>query len=113
MANLLYAKRNAPPIRTNWVWNFIKQQPELRTWSFRRYDYQRARCKDPIVINAWFSLMANIITKYSIRSDDTHNFDKTGFMMGIIASRMVIIGIERHGNPKKIQPRNHEWVIVI
>jgi hypothetical protein len=44
---------------------------------------------------------------------DIYNIDKTGFMMGIIASGMVIIGIEKHQNPKKVQPGNREWVIAI
>jgi hypothetical protein len=113
MANLLRGDRDASPVGKRWAENFIKRQPELKMRFFRRYDYQRAKCEDPIVINAWFQLVANTIVKYGIRSDDIHNFDKTGFMMGVIASGMVIIGAERHGNPKRVQPGNREWVIVI
>jgi hypothetical protein len=52
--------------------------------------------------------VANIIAKYSIRSDDIHNFDETGFIIGVITSSMVITGAERRGNPKRVQPGNRE-----
>jgi hypothetical protein len=55
----------------------------------------------------------NTIAKYGIRSDDIYNFDETGFMMGVIASGMVVTGAERRGNPKRVQPGNREWVTVI
>jgi hypothetical protein len=113
MANILCTERDALPVGKNWTANFIKRQPELTTRFFRRYDYQRAKCEDPIAINAWFSLVANTIAKYGIRSNDIHNFDETGFMMGVITSGMVVTGAERRGNPKKIQPGNREWVTVI
>jgi hypothetical protein len=34
-------------------------------------------------------------------------------MIDIIASGIVIIGVERRGNPKSVQPGNREWVIVL
>jgi hypothetical protein len=113
MANLLRIDRDASPVGKRWAGNFIKRQPELKTRFFRRYDYQRAKCEDPVAINAWFRLVANTIAKYGIRSEDIHNFDETGFMMGVIASGMVVTGAERRGNPKKVQPGNREWVTVI
>ena len=45
MANILLAERGSTPIQTvgqNWVYNFIKRQPELTTRFSRRYDYRRA-----------------------------------------------------------------------
>ena len=113
MANLLRVDRDASPVGKRWAGNFIKRHPELKTRSFRRYDYQRAKCEDPVAINAWFRLVANTIAKYGIQLEDIHNFDETGFMMGIIASGMVVTGTERRGNPKMMQPGNREWVTVI
>jgi hypothetical protein len=113
MANLLRADRDASLVGKRWAGNFIKRQPELKTRFFRRYNYQRAKCEDPVAINAWFRLVANTIAKYGIRLDDIHNFDETGFMMGVIASGMVVTGAERRGNPKRVQPGNREWVTVI
>ena len=57
--------------------------------------------------------MANIIAKYGIRSDDIYNFDETGFLMGMIASGMVVTGAERRSKPKSVQPGNREWITVI
>jgi hypothetical protein len=102
MANLLRSDRNASPVGKRWAGNFIKRQLELKTRFFRRYDYKRAKCEDLVAINAWFRLVANIIAKYGIRLDNIYNFDETGFMMGVIASAMVVIGVERRGNPKKV-----------
>ena len=53
MANLLLAKRGSTPIQTvgeNWVTNYVKRQPELKTRFSRRYDYQRAKNEDSKVI---------------------------------------------------------------
>jgi hypothetical protein len=108
MANLLRGSRNASPVGKRWAGNFIKRQLELKTRLFRRYNYQRAKCEDPVAINAWFQLIANTIAKYSIRSDNIYNFDETGFIIGVIASGIVITGTERRENPKRVQPGNRE-----
>jgi hypothetical protein len=80
---------------------------------FRRYDYQRAKCEDLNIIRNWFRLVENTVAKYGIRSDDIWNFDETGFVMGVIASGMVVIGTDRRGRPKSVQPGNREWITVI
>jgi hypothetical protein len=50
----------------------------------------------------------NTKAKYGILDEDTHNFDETGFMMGMISAQMVFTGSEKRSNPKKIQPGNHD-----
>jgi hypothetical protein len=94
MANRLLADRDASPVGKRWASNFVKRQPELKARFQRRYDYQRAKCEDPTVVRNWFRLVENTIAKYGIRSDDIYNFDETGFMMGVIASDMVVTGAE-------------------
>ncbi|KAM6513396.1 hypothetical protein FALCPG4_18944 [Fusarium falciforme] len=113
MANRLLADRDASPVGKRWASNFVKRHKELKTRFFRKYDYQRAKCEDPTIIRNWFRLVENIIAKYGIRLDDIYNFDETGFMMGMIASGMVVTGAERRGRPKSVQPGNREWVTVI
>jgi hypothetical protein len=39
----------------------------------------------------------NTVAKYGIRLDDIWNFDETDFMMGVIASGMVVIGTKGVG----------------
>jgi hypothetical protein len=113
MANRLLADRDASPVGKRWASNFVRRHKELKTRFFRKYDYQRAKCEDPTVIRNWFRLIENTIAKYGIRLDDIYNFDETGFMMGMIASGMVVTGAERRGRPKSVQPGNREWVTVI
>ena len=33
--------------------------------------------------------------KYGVHNDDVHNFDETGFQMGVIRSMKVVTGSER------------------
>jgi hypothetical protein len=113
MANRLLADRDASPVGKRWASNFVRRHQELKTRFFRKYDYQRAKCEDPAIIRNWFRLVENTIAKYGIDLADIYNFDETGFMMGLIASGMVVTGAERRGNPKSVQPGNREWVTVI
>ena len=86
MADRLLRERGGKPTGKNWVNNFIKHTPELRTpWS-RPYDRQRAVCEDPAIIRPWFSLVQSVKAKYGILDEDTWNFDESGFMMGKISS---------------------------
>jgi len=90
MANRLLRKYDAPPVGVRWAYNFIKRQPELRTRFTYKYDYQRAKCEDPIIIRKWFALVHNVKVKYGILDDDSYNFDETGFIMGIIIAAIVV-----------------------
>ena len=74
----------------------------------RRYNYQRAKCKDPKVIGEWFALVRNTKAKFGILDDDTYNFDKTGFMMGIICAGMVVTTSDSCGKAKLAQPGDRE-----
>lgn len=84
MANHLLRVRDAPPVGKNWASNFVQRYPKLCTRWSRKYDYQRAKCEDPKLINRWFTLLQDVETKYRILNDGLYNFDETGFMMGII-----------------------------
>jgi hypothetical protein len=102
-----------PPVGKRWAFNFVKRYRELKTRFFRRYDHQRAKYDDPTIIRNWFRLVENTIAKYGIAVADIYNFDETGFMMGVIASGMVVTGTERRGRPKSVQPGKREWITVI
>jgi hypothetical protein len=77
------------------------------------YDYQRAQCEDPVLIQGWFTLVQNLIAKYGILQEDIYNFDETGFQMGVIGTSKVVTRAERKGHPKTKQPGNHERVTVV
>ena len=50
MANKLLHERASNPVGKNWVNNFVKRTPELRTRWSRPYNHQRAACEDPAAI---------------------------------------------------------------
>jgi hypothetical protein len=55
MANSLRAERNLCQVGVNWPSTFVKQCPELTTKFNRKYDYKRALCKDPEIIQGWLA----------------------------------------------------------
>jgi len=57
--------------------------------------------------------MYNIKAKYSILNNDIYNFNKTGFIIGIITTGMVITTSNGFRKVKKTQPGNRKWVTVI
>ena len=113
MANRLLCDRDALPVGKNWASNFVKRQPQLKTVFSRKYDYSRALCEDPELIQGWFNLVRNTVAKYGIAEADIYNFDETGFTMGQITPTMVVTSSERKNKPKLAQPGNREWVTVI
>ena len=58
---------------------FIKRHPELRTKYTRKYDYQQAKCEDPVLIKDFFKWFRDTIQKYGILNEDIYNIDETGF----------------------------------
>jgi RecB family endonuclease NucS len=64
--------------------------------------------EDPELIGAWFQLVENMRAKYGIVDSDFYNFDKTGFIIGIITPAIVVIYVDRRGRGKAVQPSNRE-----
>ena len=114
MADLLLSERGESPIRKNWTSNFIKRHTEIKAKFSRKYDYKRAKCEDPKIIQEWFSLVRNVVAKYGILEQDIYNFDEAGFAMGVIATAKVVTSSEsKNSRTKTIQPGNREWVSII
>ena len=116
-ANLILANRDPtvtpPTVGINWVTRFLRRTPTLKTRFSQSYDYKRALCEDPKVIQEWFRLVQNTIQKYGIVQKDIYNFDETGFQMGIIGTAKVVTGSERGLHPHLVQPGNTEWVTAV
>jgi hypothetical protein len=113
MANLLRAERGMAPVGRDWPNTFVKRQPKLKVKFSRKYDYKRALCEDPKMIQGWFSLVANVKAKYGIVDEDTYNFDETGFAMGQITPGAVVADAENSGRAKQVQPGSKEWATLI
>jgi hypothetical protein len=79
----------------------------------RAKDRQRILQEDPEIIGAWFKLVEETKVKYGVHDDDVHNFDESGFQMGVISTMKVVTGSERRARPDLIQPGDREWVTLI
>jgi hypothetical protein len=110
LADSLLAARHRDPVGPNWPRAFIKRRPELKMKFNRKYDYRRALCEDPELVQGWFRLVQNTKAKYGIQDNDMYNFDETGFMMGMHNSSAVVTASERRLKPKSLQQGNKEWV---
>ena len=113
MADIIHKARGGSGVGINWAANFVKRTPVLDIRLGRTYECQRRLCEDPQVIGGWFELVKNTNNKYGILSEDTYNFDETGFQMGQISASMVVTATDRQGRPKQIKPTNTQWVTLI
>jgi hypothetical protein len=114
MADILLHERNGESVSERWITRFIKRHDEL-IWKYtRKYDYQRAKCEDPEIINQWFNLVQKTIVKYGILEQDIYNFDETGFQMGVAHTAKVITSSRhRTSRVRAVQPGNRESVNVV
>jgi hypothetical protein len=74
----------------------------------RAKDRQRILQEDPEIIGAWFKLVEDTKAKYGVYDDDVHNFNETGFQMGIISLMKAVIGAERRARLELIQLGDRE-----
>ncbi len=70
-------------IRKHWVYHFLCKYPTLKVYLYCSRDVQWAKNKDPHIIRLWFQCVQETREEYSILDEDTYNFDKTGFAMGL------------------------------
>ena len=102
MSDLLLSERGESPVGKNWTTNFIKRRTEIKAKFGWKYDYKRAKCEDPKIIQEWCSLVRNVVAKYGILEQDIYNFDEAGFAMGVIATAKVVTSSEAKSCPKTI-----------
>ncbi|OQD87427.1 hypothetical protein PENVUL_c353G03493, partial [Penicillium vulpinum] len=87
---------------------FVKRRPLLSSRFSKRYNYERAKCEDPKIIQEWFDLVQKTILQFGIDPDDIYNFDETGFAMGLISTAKVITRSEFYDRRSLLQPGNRE-----
>jgi hypothetical protein len=54
-----------------------------------------------------------VINENGIQLEDIYNFDKTGFVIGLISSQKVVTRAEYYGRRSLLQLGNREWVTTI
>ena len=113
MADKLLATRGEERVGKNWAPRFVTRSDKLKMAFNRAKDRQRILQEDPEVVSAWFKLVEETKAKFGVHDNDVHNFDETGFQMGVIGSMKVVTGSERRNRPELIQPGDREWVTVV
>jgi hypothetical protein len=117
MADVLLASRGQdpppPPVGKNWVSRFVNSHSQLQTTWNRKFHSQRARCEDPVKINAWFKLVQDTRNAYGIPDQDVYNFNDTGFIIGVALTLKVVTSSKTVGRATVVQPSNREWVTAI
>jgi hypothetical protein len=113
IADKLLAIRAGEPVGKHWAERFVTRSAELKMAFNRAKDRQKILQEDPEIIGAWFKLVEETKAKYGVYDDDVHNFNESGFQMGMISTIKVVIGSERRARPDLIQLGDREWVTLI
>jgi hypothetical protein len=100
-------------IGKNWVTEFTKRRPEIKSRFARKINHKRIICEDPKIITSWFNELRETQDQWGIQDEDIYNFNETGFAMGLITTTKVVSRAEMPGKPWLIQPGNREWVTII
>ncbi|EDN97555.1 hypothetical protein SS1G_12406 [Sclerotinia sclerotiorum 1980 UF-70] len=77
MANYILQSRGAKKVGKLWAHRFVKHHTELKTRFNRVYDFQRALCEDPKLIERWFQMVLLVREGYGRRS--THRLYRSSF----------------------------------
>jgi hypothetical protein len=102
IADKLLAVRGGEPVGKHWAERFVTRSTELKMAFNRAKDRQRILQEDPEIIGAWFKLVEETKANYGVHDDDVHNFDESGFQMGVIGTMKVVTGSERRARPDLI-----------
>jgi len=92
IADQLLAARGGISVGKNWAERFVARTEELKMAFNRAKDRQRVLQEDSATIGAWFKLVRDTLIQYGVYPDDIHNFNETGFQMGVIGSMKVVTG---------------------
>ena len=115
MANQLLSARCGPNsyVGKCWTQRFITRNDQIRTQRYRKYDYTRALCEDPEMIQKWFNLVHNMVAKYGTPPADIWNFDESGFAMGVLGSGIIVTGVDSIHKQTSIQAGNRHWTTTV
>jgi hypothetical protein len=102
MADKLLGVRGGEPVGKHWAERFVTRSDELKTAFNRAKDRQRILQENLETISAWFKLVEDTTARYGVHDHDVHNFDETGFQMGVAGLIKVVTGAERRTQPELV-----------
>jgi hypothetical protein len=108
MADKVLGVRGGEPVGKHWAERFVTRSDKLKMAFNRAKDRQRILQEDLETISAWFKLVEDTKAKYSVYNNDVHNFDETGFQIGVIGLIKVVTGAERRARLELIQLGDRE-----
>jgi hypothetical protein len=108
IADKVLGVRGGEPVGKKWAARFASRSDALKMAFNRAKDRQRILQEDPEVISAWFKLVESTKAKYGVYNEDIHNFNETGFQMGVASSSKVVTGSKRRTQPEFVQPGDRE-----
>jgi hypothetical protein len=100
IANKLLGVRGSKLVSKYWVERLVTRLDKLKIVFNRAKDRQRILQEDLGILGRWFKLVEDTKSKYGVHDNNIHNFDETGFQIGIISSIKVVIGTERRTRPE-------------
>jgi hypothetical protein len=100
-------------IGKNWVTEFTKHRPEIKSRFARKINHKIIICEDLKIINSWFDELRETQDQWGIQDEDIYNFDEISFAIGFITTTKMVSKTKMPGKPWLIQPGNWEWVTTI
>jgi hypothetical protein len=86
MMDKLLGVCSGEPVGKHWVERLVAHSAELKLAFNQAKNMQRILQEDPEVTGACFRLVDETKAKYGIHNHNMHNFDETGFQMGVIGT---------------------------
>jgi hypothetical protein len=66
MANYLLSQHGNQQVGEKRVYNLVQRRPEIESKFSRRYNYERAKCEDPKIIQEHFDRVRDVISEYGV-----------------------------------------------
>jgi hypothetical protein len=121
MAEIIRAKQEGfesevptiSPLGKNWVGTFVRRHPELKTVVGKTIDKARIKGTTVAALQRWFDAFQGVVVNdEDVRYENVYNMDESGFSIGTINARRVIVNTQI-GQRYQANPGRQEWVSVV
>ena len=101
------------PLGGDWVRNFVRRHPELKTVVGKTIDKARIKGTSVTALQNWFDAFEKVvINDDDVRPENVYNMDESGFSIGTINAMRVIVNTQI-GQRYQANPGRQEWVSVV
>jgi hypothetical protein len=104
---------NIGPLGMDWVRNFLRRHPQLKTVVGKSIEKSRVDGTLPEILQNWFNIYnTEVIEDENITMENVYNADESGFSIGTIDASRVIVNTSV-GSQFQVNPGRQEWVTVM